>query len=109
MFFAAVEDSIDESNLDPPPSSGWRKQSPTQDTPPSSPGRPQDDESALEEPPLSLSDSDLMCGLLEVMVILWEVAKDRLGRPTHQKVNKNLLAKMAQSLPVLFNAFTVSL
>ena len=96
LSFSADEDT---SHLDPPPD-GWQKQSPTPTT--------QEVEEEEGEGPLSLSDSDLMCGLLEVMVILWEVAKDQLAKPKHQKVQKNLLSKVALSLPTLFKTFTVS-
>lgn len=80
---------------------GWRKTAPP----------PLSDELqdlSQSQGPLDLADSDLMCGLLEVMAVLWEVAKDRLDKPTHQKVRKKLWNKMAKSLPLFFDTFTVS-
>ena len=81
---------------------GWKKL-----TPPPPLSQDLQDLSESQEPP-SLEDSDLMCGLLEVMVVLWEGAKDRLDKPTNQKLRKRLWNKMVKSLPVLFDNFTVS-
>jgi hypothetical protein len=81
---------------------GWRKETPA----PSLSDELQDLSQSQE--PLSLADSDLMCGLLEVMVVLWEVAKDRLDKPTNQKIRKKLWNKMTKSLPLFFDIFTVS-
>lgn len=97
------EDNEDSSELE---QAGWTRQSPSHSKSQELPQEADEEEEA--EDPLSLSDSDLMCGLLEVMAVMWEVVKDTLEKPAHRKVKKNLVTKMEQNLPVLFNTFTVS-
>lgn len=57
---------------------------------------------------LSQNDSGVLCGLLEVMVVLWEVVEDRLRNKTHRKLHQRLVARTEQNLPVFFDTFTVS-
>lgn len=83
---------------------GWRRENPAL---PQNHLQEEGEESMSEEP-LSLVDSDLMSGLLEVMAVLWEVAKDKLDKPAHQKLKRKLVTRMAQHLPLLFDNFTVS-
>ena len=56
---------------------------------------------------LSLRDADLMRGLLETMVVLWEGAKERLNRPANKAVRDKLVRKISESLPLLFDTFKV--
>ena len=58
--------------------------------------------------PLSLADTDVIGGLLEVMVILWEGAKERLNSPSNRSIRSKLEAQVAQTLPLFFNTLTVS-
>ncbi len=81
----------------------WHKENPASDTPLS---KTMQDQSECVDP-LSLSDSELVCGLLEVMVVMWEVVKDSLDHKAHQKAKKKLMSSMDENLPILFNTFTV--
>ena len=56
---------------------------------------------------LSLQDTDLMQGLLETMVVLWEGAKERLNRPANKTVREKLVKKISESLSLLFDTFKV--
>lgn len=85
---------------------GWRRENPA---PPPNHLQEEGEESSMSEEPLSLVDSDLTSGLLEVMAVLWEVAKDKLDKPAHHKLKKKLVTRMAQHLPLLFDNFTVSM
>lgn len=56
---------------------------------------------------LGLSDTDLLCGLLETMVVLWEGARDRLNKPSNKVIRNKLSSKVADNLPLFFNTFKV--
>ena len=57
---------------------------------------------------LSLTDRDVIAGVLEVLVVLWEGVRQRLGTPKHKILRSKLESTVAESLPLLFNALTVS-
>ena len=52
--------------------------------------------------------SGAVCGLVEVMVVLWEVVEDRLKMKTHSKLRQRLISRTEKNLPVLVGAFPVS-
>lgn len=57
---------------------------------------------------LSLSDTDILCGLLETMVILWESARDKLNKSGNKAIRNKLYSKVAENLPLFFNTFKVN-
>ena len=68
------------------------------------PSRP----SASSPEPLTLANSDLIAGVLEVVVILWEGGREKLATPKHRTLRSKLESVMTKSLPMFFNTLTVS-
>ncbi len=54
-----------------------------------------------------MEDGDLLLGLLETMVVLWEGARESLAKPSNKAVRAKLVGKISESLPALFDAFKV--
>lgn len=57
---------------------------------------------------LSLDDSDLLTGLLETIVVLWEGVRERIEKPGNKQLKKKLTSTMAASMPLLFDTFKVT-
>lgn len=56
---------------------------------------------------LSLQDSELITGLLETMVVLWEGAREQLDKRTNRAIHNKLVGRVAETLPLLFDTFKV--
>lgn len=54
-----------------------------------------------------MEDGDILLGLLETMVVLWEGAREKLESPSNKAIRAKLVGKISESLPALFNAFKV--
>ena len=57
--------------------------------------------------PLSLDDSELLTGLLETIVVLWEAVRERIDKPGNKQLKKKLVTTISSSLPQLFDTFKV--
>ena len=57
---------------------------------------------------LSLEDGDLLTGLLETIVVLWEGVRERMEKPGNKQLKKKLTSTMAASMPLLFDTFKVT-
>lgn len=89
---------------------GWQRQQSPSPRGVGSAGREEGAEEEEEEGErrLSVRDVDLVRGLLEVMVVVWEVLSDRLDGPRSKELRKKLLDRTEKNLPVLLQTFTVS-
>ena len=58
--------------------------------------------------PLSLEDSELVTGLLETTVVLWEGVRERMEKPGNKQLKKKLITTFAASMPLLFDTFKVT-
>ena len=56
---------------------------------------------------LSLDDRDLLTGLLETIVVLWEGVRERIEKPGNKQLKKKLTSTFAASMPLLFDTFKV--
>ena len=57
---------------------------------------------------LSLDDNDLLTGLLETIVVLWEGVRERIEKPGNKQFKKKLTTTFAASMPLLFDTFKVT-
>lgn len=58
--------------------------------------------------PLTLEDSELMTGLLETIVVLWEGVRESVDKPGSKHLKKKLITTISGSLPLLFDTFKVA-
>ena len=58
--------------------------------------------------PLSLEDSELVTGLLETTVVLWEGVRERMEKPGNKQLKKKLISTFSASMPLLFDTFKVT-
>lgn len=57
--------------------------------------------------PLTLEDSELMTGLLETIVVLWEGIRESIDKSGNKQLKKKLITTISGSLPLLFDTFKV--
>ena len=57
---------------------------------------------------LSVGDTRLLTGLLEVGVVLWEGVRVRMDKQSHSKLKKKLTEEISGRLPVLLDNMMVS-
>ena len=57
--------------------------------------------------PLTVDNRELLAGLLEVIVVLWEGVRERITTPKQRLLQSKLESNMAESLPTFFNALPV--
>ncbi|XP_033625419.1 condensin-2 complex subunit G2-like [Asterias rubens] len=58
-----------------------------------------------EEETLTIQDTDVMEGMLEIIAVLWTGISDQLAKPENQTTKKKLVSRFSKALPEFLTAF----